>query len=76
MGLAPHMAGGGDLVNRIMEPSLRAAIPAAELAPIMTAFAAALHRVYLINGVLALIIMVMAFGMPAGLTPQGSSARS
>ena len=76
MGLAPHMTGGGDLVNRIMEPALRAAIPAAEIAPLMTAFAAALHRVYLINGGLAVVIFLMALGMPRGLTPQGSSARS
>ena len=76
VGLAPHMTGGGDLVNRIMEPALRAAIPAAEIAPLMTAFAAALHRVYLINGALAVVIFLMALGMPRGLTPQGSSARS
>lgn len=76
MGLAPYMAGGGDLVNRIMEPALRREIPAAEIAPIVTAFAEALHRVYLINGGLALVIMVMALGMPAGLTPHRSSARS
>ena len=74
--LARHMTGGGDLVNRLMEPALRAGIPAQELMPLMAAFGEGLHNVYLLNFALALIIMAVALGMPKGLTPQGSSARS
>jgi EmrB/QacA subfamily drug resistance transporter len=74
--LQRHIGGAGDLVNRILEPALRQEIPAALIAPVMQDFAEALHRVYLINGLLAGIVLATALGMPRGLTPQGSSARS
>ncbi|HXQ49756.1 MAG TPA: MDR family MFS transporter [Stellaceae bacterium] len=75
-GLARHIAGAGDLVNRMLEPALRAEIPSELVGPVMADFAAALHRVYVINGFLALIVLASALGMPRGLTPQGSSSRS
>jgi EmrB/QacA subfamily drug resistance transporter len=74
--LARHMAGSGDLVNRILEPSLRQQLPAAIVAPLMQDFAGALHTIYLINVLLAAVVLATAFGMPKGLTPQGSSART
>lgn len=65
-GLAGHIQAGGDLVNRILEPTLRAAIPAAEIAPIMAAFDHALHHVYLINLVLAVLVLITVAAVPAG----------
>jgi EmrB/QacA subfamily drug resistance transporter len=66
-GLAGHLAQGGDLVNRIMEPSLRRTIPSAEIAAVMDAFANALHNVFLIDCLLALVVVGTAFAVPAGL---------
>jgi EmrB/QacA subfamily drug resistance transporter len=74
--LQRHMEGAGDLVDRLLEPALRKDIPPALIAPVMQDFAQALHTVYLINGLLAVVVLATAFGMPRGLTPQGSSSRS
>ena len=75
-GLARHMAASGDLVNRILGRSLDSDLHSAALAPVMVDFAAALHRVYIINALLAVVVLASAAGMPRGLTPQGSSSRS
>ena len=75
-GLARHMAGAGDLVNRMLDPVYRTSISPAAIAPVMQDFADALHRVYLSNAGLALLVLATALGMPRGLTPQGSSART
>jgi EmrB/QacA subfamily drug resistance transporter len=75
-GLARHMAGAGDLVNRMLDPVYRTGISPAAIAPVMQDFADALHRVYLSNAGLALLVLATALGMPRGLTPQGSSART
>jgi EmrB/QacA subfamily drug resistance transporter len=74
--LARHMAGGGELVNRILEPSARRALPADIIAPVMQDFGLALHTVYSINVLLAVVVLGTAFGMPRRLTPQSSSART
>ena len=66
-GLAGHLAGGGDLVNRLMEPSLRRTIPATEIASVMDAFAGALHNIFIIDCVLAAVVVGTAFAVPAGL---------
>jgi hypothetical protein len=44
-------------------------MPIADVAPLSDAIAAALHEVYLIQGVFALILLVTALSIPAGLSP-------
>ncbi len=66
--LAARIHGGGDLVSRILEPSLRQALSPADLASLMDAFGGALHRIYQINVVLALLTMVWAISLPKGLS--------
>jgi hypothetical protein len=67
--LSDRIAGGADMVNRIMDPALRRSLSAAELAPLMQAVAAGLHEVYLIVFVLILVILTMSLSLPAGLSP-------
>jgi EmrB/QacA subfamily drug resistance transporter len=67
-GLADRI-GGGDIVNRLMNPALRQTLPAAESGPVTLAIAAALHDVYLIVGVLALLALAASLYLPAGLSP-------
>jgi EmrB/QacA subfamily drug resistance transporter len=64
--LASHFGGGGDLVTRMLDPALRASLPAASLAPIMSAFHEALHNIFLINVGLALLILALIFSLPKG----------
>jgi EmrB/QacA subfamily drug resistance transporter len=67
LGLADRV--GGNAVDRIMDPALRSNLPVGEIAPLMTAVAAALHNVYLVTGVLALIGFAVTRALPRGLSP-------
>ena len=67
--LAGHMGGaGGDLVSRILDPTLRQGLSAAQLASVLDAFEGAVHRIYEINVALAVLTMVWALALPKGLT--------
>jgi MFS family permease len=66
--LAGKVEPGSDLVSRLLDPSLRSALPTTELVAIMDAFAAALHHIYEINVVLALLALVWALALPRGLS--------
>ncbi|HXP31856.1 MAG TPA: MDR family MFS transporter [Stellaceae bacterium] len=68
-GLAGDLAGGGRFVDRILDPTLRQSLPAAQIATVMRDFAQALHNVYLIGGFVALVILAAALLLPAGLSP-------
>ena len=62
-----------DIADRLMDPALRAGLPAAEIGPLMRAIAAGLHHVYLIDGLIALAVMATPFWMPVGLSPVRSA---
>ncbi|HEX9462185.1 MAG TPA: MDR family MFS transporter [Alphaproteobacteria bacterium] len=65
--LSAYITGGGDLVNRMMDPALRAALPAASIAPLLHEFAAALHTIFLINLGLALLVVAIVAALPRSL---------
>jgi EmrB/QacA subfamily drug resistance transporter len=67
--LANRVAGGGDIVDRILVPTYRQSLPIAELVPLMRDFAGALHRVFLIDLVLAAAFLAACALLPAGLSP-------
>jgi EmrB/QacA subfamily drug resistance transporter len=67
IGVAEHIAGGGDLLNRILDSGERAAMPPDVVTRLMNAVAESLHNVYLINGALAMLLLVLAFGLPKHL---------
>ena len=60
----------GDLVDRLMEPARRSTLDPAEIARLTDAIAGALHGVYLIVGLLALIALVLPLWIPASLSPR------
>lgn len=64
--LSAHISGSSDVVNRMLEPALRATIPAATLAPLLADFAHAVHHIYLINLGLAVIILLTLATLPRG----------
>jgi EmrB/QacA subfamily drug resistance transporter len=63
------LPGGAAIVNRIMEPALRQSLPLAENAALVAAIGAAVHRVFVINAVLAVAVLLVSQGLPAGLSP-------
>ncbi len=67
--LAGRIAGGGDIVDRMLIPSFRASLAPAERAALMQALAASLHNVFLIDLVLALALLGVAALLPRGLSP-------
>jgi EmrB/QacA subfamily drug resistance transporter len=71
--LAGKVETGSDIVSRLLEPALRQTIPMAELAPVMDAFAGALHHIYAINIVLAASTLVWALALPRGLSLRSPS---
>lgn len=66
--LAGKVAAGSDVVSRLLDPALRRALSAAELVPVMDAFAGALHHIYEINVLLAVLTLVWALALPRGLS--------
>lgn len=66
--LAGKVEAGSDIVSRLLDPALRQSLPAAELTPVMDAFAAALRHIYEINVVLAVLTLVWALALPRGLS--------
>jgi hypothetical protein len=65
--LANHLSGGGNLVDRLMDPGLRETLDPAALGPLMAAFDRGLHEVYWITLLLAVIQLVCGFALPAGI---------
>ncbi len=66
--LAGQVETGSDVVSRLLEPALRRTMSAAELTPVMDAFSGALHHIYEINVVLALLTLAWALALPRGLS--------
>lgn len=64
--LSTHFAGSADLVNRMLDPALRATIPAAAIRPLLADFAQAVHHIYLINLGLAVVIVLALASLPRG----------
>jgi MFS family permease len=63
---APETA---SVINRLMGPSLRATLGAAEIAHLTGAVARALHEVYLGVGLFSLLAVVLCLLLPAGFSP-------
>lgn len=65
-GLSQRLPEASAVVERLMEPAERATLRAAAIARLTEAAAAALHQVFLVSGLLALVALVLAFLLPAG----------
>ena len=51
----------------MMQPNLRTAITVTEIKAGVEAFTQSLHNVYLVNGLLALVVLAAIRSLPAGL---------
>ncbi|HEV8014353.1 MAG TPA: MDR family MFS transporter [Stellaceae bacterium] len=69
LGVGGRIAGADEEINRLLEPATRATLGAAEVMRLSDAIAAAIHNVYLISAVLAVVLLGLAFRIPAGLSP-------
>ena len=68
-GVFRRVPDAGDAVNRLLEPVLRHGLGPAEIARLTGAVAAALHEVYWVATVTAVLTFIMAFSFPARLSP-------
>lgn len=68
-GVMARVPGGSDILHHLMDPALRQSLPETAVAPLVSAMGAALHNVYLIQGLATVIMLATAFCLPAGLSP-------
>ena len=66
VGLSGHAAAGSDIVVRLQR-GLHQAVERTDLDAAMGAFTHSLHNVYLINGLLAVVVLIAIQFLPAGL---------
>jgi len=64
-----------DGVDRLLDATSRAAMPAAEAAHLTSVVAAALHNAYLLAGVFAVLTLAVSWFLPKGLSPRHPTAR-
>jgi EmrB/QacA subfamily drug resistance transporter len=64
----------GDLVNRLLNPGLRRSLGAGELTYLSDAIASSLQLVFLLACVAAAVTLVLAWALPAALSPTRSLA--
>ena len=55
------------MIDRLMTPALRDALPATDLARLDNALAAGLHGVFLATGAFSLLALLLALRLPKGL---------
>jgi EmrB/QacA subfamily drug resistance transporter len=68
-GIYSRLPEAGDAVNRLMSPAARQSLGATEIARLTEAVGASLHVVYVIAGLVAVVSLILAFALPARLSP-------
>ena len=69
LGVGQRIAGADDEINRLLEPATRATLGVVETMRLSEAIATAMHNVYLIAAVFSVVLLGLAFLIPAGLSP-------
>ena len=69
---APETVG---MVDQALDPALRGALPAEDLARLTDVVALGLHNTYVLAGVLSLVALGFALLLPARLSPAGQTQR-
>jgi EmrB/QacA subfamily drug resistance transporter len=69
LGVGQRIAGADDEINRLLQPATRATLGTIETMRLSDAIAVAIHNVYLIAAVLTVVLLGLAFRIPAGLSP-------
>ncbi len=65
--LAARIGAADAMIDRLMTPALRAALPPTELARLDAALAAGLHDVFIATGAFSLLALLLALRLPRGL---------
>jgi len=72
-GVARHVPAAGDVMGGLFNPARRASLGADMVARLRDAIAGALHHVYIIAGILAVLTLIVTMLLPAKLGPAQSS---
>jgi EmrB/QacA subfamily drug resistance transporter len=75
-GVSRRISQAGEAVNRLLQPSARQGLGAAEIARLSDAIGAGLHNVYIVAGLVAVISLVLALALPAQLSPTRPAANA
>ena len=75
-GISRHAPEAVGAVNQLFDPRMRESLGVAGVLHLSQAVANALHEVYLISGLLAVVTLVLTLKLPAGLSPTRSSRSS
>jgi MFS family permease len=59
----------GDAVNRLLQPAARQGLGTAEIARLSEVIAGGLHNVYVVAGAVAIVSLMLAWALPARLSP-------
>jgi EmrB/QacA subfamily drug resistance transporter len=68
--LAARIGADESMIDRLMTPTLRDALPSAEFARLDSALAAGLHGVFLATGAFSLLALLLALRLPKGLSSR------
>ena len=71
-GMSQRIPEAGDAVNRMLEPTARTTLGAAEITRLSEAIAGSVHNVYVVAGFVAVVSLVLALTLPAKLSPTRS----
>jgi len=74
LGVAEQISRAGSEINRLLDPASRSGLGGAEVARLSAAIGTSMFNVYLIAGLLAIGLFVLAFRIPAGLSPVRQSS--
>src|SRR5579863_1458212 len=72
-GVARHVPEAGDVMGGLFDPARRASLGADMVARLRDAIAGALHHVYIIAGILAVLTLIVTMLLPAKFGPAQSS---
>lgn len=69
-GVYRQLPGGSSALERLMEPGLRHTLEPVEAQQLIAALAHSLHDIYLVSGLFALVVFLLALRVPANLSPR------
>ncbi len=70
----PNFSTSGNEVDRLLQPELRQSLGSAKIAELSHAIGASMHNVYILAGLMAVVVLVLALRIPAGLNPAQQMA--
>jgi hypothetical protein len=75
-GIEDRVPGAAGAVNRLLEPTARQSLGAADIARLVEAIASSVRTIYLVAAGVAVLSLLLALLLPARLSPTRSPTRS